>query len=169
MRKLYISIVYKPAAASGNRQEYYRRYREDLVHQAGVCVYVGGVKLNESSPVTANGVATEYEMLRKMGRPPFQSERHAERLPRYGKPSTPTSKQCLAGCHAARLTLSMIRMRHRKDLFQRWEISWIGSRTREVPYSRLGCALTVGMPGRYLVQLDPFRRLCSDPFRRLCS
>jgi len=54
-----------------DRQEYYRRYREDLVHQAGVCVYIGGVKLDEGSLVTANGVVTEYEMLRRLARTPI--------------------------------------------------------------------------------------------------
>lgn len=53
------------------RQEFYRRYREDLVRQAGSCIFIGGVKIEEGRTVTATGVISEYEMLKKLGRIPI--------------------------------------------------------------------------------------------------
>jgi hypothetical protein len=45
--------------AGWKAEDYYRRYREDLVRQAGACIFVSGVK-DDGSP--ADGVLREFEI-----------------------------------------------------------------------------------------------------------
>lgn len=48
--------------------KFHRRYREDMIRQAGVCVFVGGVKCEAKSTAVAHGVIEEYEIARALGK-----------------------------------------------------------------------------------------------------
>jgi hypothetical protein len=48
--------------------DFYQRYREDLISQAGVCVFIGGLKIVSGAPVTAKGVIREYEIAKLAGK-----------------------------------------------------------------------------------------------------
>jgi hypothetical protein len=45
-----------------DRQEYYRRYREDMVTEAGASIYIGGLKDAGHERVVADGVLAEFEI-----------------------------------------------------------------------------------------------------------
>jgi hypothetical protein len=70
-RRLFLRPFTQIIPPDQDRQEFYRRYREDLVRQAGVCVFVGGIKVDGGSLCTAPGVIAEYEILRELGRIPM--------------------------------------------------------------------------------------------------
>jgi hypothetical protein len=44
------------------RQDYYRRYREDLASEAGACVFISGVKDDSGKREIAEGVIAEFEI-----------------------------------------------------------------------------------------------------------
>lgn len=48
--------------AGWERQDYYRRYREDLATEAGACVFVAGVKDDNGKRGIADGVIAEFEI-----------------------------------------------------------------------------------------------------------
>jgi len=43
-------------------EDYYQRYREDLVKQAGACVFISGVREDGATRSPADGVITEFEI-----------------------------------------------------------------------------------------------------------
>jgi hypothetical protein len=45
-----------------DRQEYYRRYRIDLISQAGACIFIAGLKDEGGERMVANGVLAEFEL-----------------------------------------------------------------------------------------------------------
>jgi hypothetical protein len=53
------------------RKDYYARYREDLVTQAGACVFIAGLKDDNGHRVTADGVVAEFEIAAAAKRVPI--------------------------------------------------------------------------------------------------
>ncbi|MFC5314203.1 SIR2 family protein [Azospirillum rugosum] len=56
------------------RQQFYTRYREDLISQAGACIFLSGVKVDpaaEGGLRMADGVLTEFEIAVRLGRVPI--------------------------------------------------------------------------------------------------
>jgi len=47
---------------------FHRRYREDMMQQAGVCIFVGGVRQGADGAEIAQGVIDEYEIARVLGK-----------------------------------------------------------------------------------------------------
>lgn len=47
---------------------FHRRYREDMMQQAGICIFIGGVKQGAGGPETAGGVIDEYEIAKALGK-----------------------------------------------------------------------------------------------------
>jgi len=48
--------------------EFRRRYREDMMQQAGICVFVGGARQGDQGIELAPGVIEEYEIARALGK-----------------------------------------------------------------------------------------------------
>lgn len=77
-RSLYLRPFPQIIPAGQERQAYYQRYREDLIAQAGVCIFLSGMKdepvagkVGESARVEASGVVREFEIATKLGRVPI--------------------------------------------------------------------------------------------------
>ena len=51
-----------------DKAKFQRRYREDMIRQAGVCVYIAGIKEDNGTLVTAPGVLEEFEIARELGK-----------------------------------------------------------------------------------------------------
>ena len=47
---------------------FHRRYREDMMQQAGICIFIGGVKHGVGGTDTAGGVIDEYEIAKALGK-----------------------------------------------------------------------------------------------------
>lgn len=47
---------------------FHRRYREDMMQQAGICIFIGGVKHGAGGTETAGGVIDEYEIAKALGK-----------------------------------------------------------------------------------------------------
>jgi len=47
---------------------FHRRYREDMIQQAGVCIFIGGVRQGAGRAEIAQGVIDEYEIARSTGK-----------------------------------------------------------------------------------------------------
>lgn len=69
-RRLFLRPFPQVVPEGADRQEHYRRYREDLVRQAGICIVVAGVVQADGKLSTADGVLAEYEMMRTLDRIP---------------------------------------------------------------------------------------------------
>lgn len=52
-------------------QDYYTRYREDLVTQAGACIFIAGIKDTGSRRINAEGVIAEFEVAATAKRTPI--------------------------------------------------------------------------------------------------
>ena len=70
-QRLFLRPFPQTIPAGLDRQAYYRRYREDLVRQAGAAVFIAGVKIDGGAAVPAPGVANEYDIIRSMDRLPI--------------------------------------------------------------------------------------------------
>ncbi|MES0022311.1 MULTISPECIES: SIR2 family protein [unclassified Mesorhizobium] len=70
-RRLFLRPFPQLIPPGQDRQEFYRRYREDLVRQAGACVFICGAKIDGNSVVVADGVIAEYDILKALGRTPI--------------------------------------------------------------------------------------------------
>jgi hypothetical protein len=53
------------------RKDFNRRYREDLLAQAGVCIYIGGLKNSKGTTVVADGVLDEFSIATALNRLPI--------------------------------------------------------------------------------------------------
>ncbi|CAA2159876.1 hypothetical protein MBRA_05056 [Methylobacterium brachiatum] len=69
-RRLFLRPFPQSVPKGADLEEHYRRYREDLVRQAGICVIVSGVTLTDGKLEPARGVRAEYEMMRALNRIP---------------------------------------------------------------------------------------------------
>lgn len=69
-RRLFLRPFPQIVPEGVEREVHYRRYREDLVRQAGICIIVSGSVLADGELVPATGVREEYEMMRALGRIP---------------------------------------------------------------------------------------------------
>jgi hypothetical protein len=68
---LFLRPFPRTIPAGQKRDKFYERYREDLIRQAGVCIYISGLKRQGNSVTTANGVLAEYEISKALGRIPI--------------------------------------------------------------------------------------------------
>jgi hypothetical protein len=67
-RKLFLRPFPQVIPTGFNRASFQRRYREDLIQQAGICVFVGGFKRSEGSLEPAPGVLQEFEIAKAQGK-----------------------------------------------------------------------------------------------------
>lgn len=70
-RSLFLRPFPRKAPSGWTKENFNRRYREDLIKQAGVCVFIGGFKrsTNDSDAVEpAMGVWEEYQIARQSGK-----------------------------------------------------------------------------------------------------
>ena len=69
-RRLFLRPFPQIVPEGVDRGVHFRRYREDLVRQAGICIIVAGATLSDDGLVPAKGVEEEYEMMRALDRIP---------------------------------------------------------------------------------------------------
>jgi hypothetical protein len=73
-RSLYLRPFTQLIPEGADPQVYWQPYREDLVRQAGICIFIAGIKDaaegGTAKRVTAEGVLREFEIIARLGRSP---------------------------------------------------------------------------------------------------
>lgn len=67
-RSLYLRPFPQATPAGFEEDSFRRRYREDMMQQAGICVFVGGTRQELQGLESAPGVIEEYEIARALGK-----------------------------------------------------------------------------------------------------
>ncbi|WP_197378061.1 SIR2 family protein [Ralstonia pseudosolanacearum] len=67
-RSLYLRPFPQTTPEGFDQAGFHRRYREDMMQQAGVCIFVGGVRQGAGSAEIAQGVIEEYEIAKALGK-----------------------------------------------------------------------------------------------------
>jgi hypothetical protein len=67
-RTLYLRPFPQVTPAGLEEAAFRRRYREDMMQQAGICVFVGGTRQGAQGLESAPGVVEEYEIARTLGK-----------------------------------------------------------------------------------------------------
>ncbi|MCO4881948.1 SIR2 family protein [Paraburkholderia caribensis] len=67
-RSLYLRPFPQTPPEGFEAAVFHRRYREDMMQQAGVCIFVGGVRQGASGAEIAQGVIDEYEIAKGLGK-----------------------------------------------------------------------------------------------------
>lgn len=67
-RSLYLRPFPQIPPEGFDAAAFHRRYREDMMQQAGVCIFVGGVRQGAGGTEIARGVIDEYEIAKGLGK-----------------------------------------------------------------------------------------------------
>lgn len=67
-RRLFLRPFPQVIPSGFDKATFQRRYREDMIRQAGICVYIAGIREDEGALVTAPGVLEEFEIARELGK-----------------------------------------------------------------------------------------------------
>lgn len=67
-RSLYLRPFPQVTPEGFDETAFRRRYREDMMQQAGVCVFIGGTRHSDQGLESAPGVIEEYEIARELGK-----------------------------------------------------------------------------------------------------
>jgi hypothetical protein len=67
-RSLYLRPFPQVTPAGFEEDAFRRRYREDMMQQAGICIFIGGTRQGAQGPESAPGVIEEYEIARALGK-----------------------------------------------------------------------------------------------------
>ncbi|MGE3779877.1 MAG: SIR2 family protein [Pirellulaceae bacterium] len=67
-RSLYLRPFPLVTPEGFDQSAFRRRYREDMIQQAGICVFVGGIRQGANGPEIAPGVIEEYEIAKALGK-----------------------------------------------------------------------------------------------------
>jgi hypothetical protein len=67
-RSLYLRPFPQVMPEGFEAEAFHRRYREDMMQQAGICIFIGGVKQGAGGLEIAGGVVDEYEIAKSLGK-----------------------------------------------------------------------------------------------------
>lgn len=67
-RSLYLRPFPQVTPEGFDESAFRRRYREDMMQQAGICIFIGGIRQGAVGPEMAPGVIEEYEIARALGK-----------------------------------------------------------------------------------------------------
>lgn len=67
-RSLYLRPFPQKTPDGFDEHTFRRRYREDMIQQAGICIFIGGMSQGAQGLMVADGVLKEYEIARGLGK-----------------------------------------------------------------------------------------------------
>lgn len=67
-RSLYLRPFPQVMPEGFEAAAFHRRYREDMMQQAGICIFIGGVRQGAGGPEIAGGVIDEYQIAKTLGK-----------------------------------------------------------------------------------------------------